>query len=191
MEITNEQRDQAYETATPEQKYLYADPESGQKMYDIANKHNIVNDEQYNKYAMIVGDVVLNLRKRSDLPALLSNSLGISSEKATSIATDLIDFLDRKPIQNTEIDLSVDIAETEASLKAVPRIRTMMTDMDKVQTPGEKVYSSTQEAILKDSKPAVAVMVPVPLPRPTAPPTSSPPPIPKPQNFKKDTGSWG
>lgn len=140
---------------------------------------------------MIVGDVVLNLRKRSDLPALLSNSLGISSEKATSIATDLIDFLDRKPIQNTEIDLSADIAETEASLKAVPRIRTMMTDMDKVQTPGEKVYSSTQEAILKDSKPAVAVMVPVPLPRPTAPPTSSPPPIPKPQNFKKDTGSWG
>jgi hypothetical protein len=48
-----------------------------------------------------------------------------------------------------EIELNSDIAETEATLKAIPPFRTMGNDMAQAQAKEEKTYSSTQDTILK------------------------------------------
>lgn len=53
-------------------------------------------------------------------------------------------------------DLSTEIAETEAALKAQPTIRTMADDMQKSAPPGsttdEPVYTTTQEALLQEGR---------------------------------------
>lgn len=158
MDITNDQRDQAYETATEEQKYLYAHPESGQRMRSIANKHNIVSGELYKAYALLIGDIILNLKNRSELPKLLTETLSTSLEESKKIANDLEAFLDRKP--STSTDLATDIAEIESSLqqaqpKSIPQIRTMAADMDRAQatTDNEPTHSSSQEDLLRKNNP--------------------------------------
>lgn len=142
MEITNEQRDQAYETATEGQRHLYASPAGGKKMRSIADKYNITTKEQYKNYALMVGDVILNLRNRSELPALLVQTLGINNEQALMITGELIDFLDQTP---------------SAAPAPIP------------QTPNEPTYSSTQEALLSEGKPNPIPAPPNPIPAPPSP----------------------
>lgn len=156
MDITNEQRDEAYKTASEIQRYLYAAPESGRRMSDIATKHGIVSTEQYRNYALLVGDVILNLRNRSELPAAMTETLGIKSEQSVKITADLIDFLDHKEKTNDSENLASDIAETEATLEAIPQVRTMADDMRQSQAAKETIYSSSQEAILKDGRTAAS-----------------------------------
>lgn len=153
MNISEEQRDQIFEAATEQQKFLYASSESGRQLRQIANKHNLTSPEQYKKYALLVGDVILGLHNRSELPTLLSQSLGINTEQAVQITGDLIDFLDqpvKSDLSKPADDISSDIAEAEAALNSIPQMRTMDQDMKQAQPAEEKIYSSTQEAILKE-----------------------------------------
>lgn len=90
----------------------------------------------------------------------------------------------------TVINLATEIAETEASLNAIPHIRTMAADMTKSHTSGEQVYSSTQEAILKggwstpqQNQLPTTPSVPV-SPQPSQPPRPPQPPQPI-------EGKWG
>lgn len=164
MEISNEQRDNAFEKATEQQRFLYADPESGSRLLTISSKYGLSERDVYFKFAVLVGDVILGLRSRSELPSELSKTLGIDTEKAVRITGDLIDFIDHpekniesnlqkegvKPvIENssvTESDkLTTDIIEAEATLKAIPQVRTMASDMKQT----ENTYSSTQDSILR------------------------------------------
>ena len=157
MNISDEQRDQIYEAATEQQKFLYASSESGRQLREIANRRNIATAEQYKKYALLVGDVILGLQNRSELPILISQTLNIDTEQAVKITGDLIDFLDQpvKPDLSSPVDeIASDIAEAEAALSSIPQMRTMDQDMKQAQPAGERTYSSTQEAILKESKPA-------------------------------------
>lgn len=152
MEISNEQRDQAYEKASEQQQYLYASPASGSRMRNIANKNGIVSAEQYKNYALVVGDVILNLRNRSELPTALSQTLGISTEQSIKITGDLIDFFDQSDKTDTNEELASDIAETEATLRAIPHVRTMAEDMKQTQASKETTYTSTQETILREGR---------------------------------------
>ncbi|MEY3783923.1 MAG: hypothetical protein RLZZ230_245 [Candidatus Parcubacteria bacterium] len=154
MKITNEQCDIAFESATKKQRFLYSDPASGRRLQEIASKHKITEGEQYKNYAILVGDVVLNLRLRTELPKDLSETLNISHEQALKITADLTDFLDQDfvPIASTD-DLTDDIAETEAALEQVhniPHIRTMARDMQTGHgVPEEITYTSSQESLLR------------------------------------------
>lgn len=60
-------------------------------------------------------------------------------------------------VENSDVskpsEFASDIEEAEATLKAIPQIRTMARDMSQTKAAGEKTYTSTQEAILKEAKP--------------------------------------
>ena len=144
--ITNEQRDVAYEAATEEQKTLC---NSGARLQTIATEHNIP-DEKYLPYVLIAGDTILGLRSRSDLPQFLQIEVGVTSEQALKITGDLIDFMDGKTLSESEDVTSMESAN--AAPKPNPQVRTMAGDIAKLQGNEETVYSSTQEAILKEGR---------------------------------------
>lgn len=75
---------------------------------------------------------------------------------ATDKENKILDTVQEKEvIADTQKDLTSDIAETEATLKAIPHVRTMAEDMKQSQAAKETTYSSTQEAILKEGRPTV------------------------------------
>ena len=143
--ITNEQRDTAYAAATEEQKSLC---NSGARLQAIATKYNLP-EEKYLPYVLIAGDTVLGLRSRSDLPQFLQIEVGVTSEQALKITGDLIDFMDGKTLAEAKEQTSPKSSPTP---KPNPQVRTMAGDMAKIQNNDEPVYSSTQEAILKEGK---------------------------------------
>jgi hypothetical protein len=93
VNITNEQRDKAYELATEKQRHLYSSPESGAEMVSIAEKHNIKDPEEYRVFAVFLGDVILNLQSKTDLTNLISKKLDINPPEAQALASDLMYFL--------------------------------------------------------------------------------------------------
>lgn len=218
MTITDEQRDQAYETATDQQKLLYASPESGKRLREIANKHNITDSEKYRNYAIAVGDVILGLQERSALPNLLMSALQTTPDQAKSVTIDIVPFLEGKPAPApqsiptpptppvkppqpapTKTDapaaqptwstasepappvtpvtpVAVPPKATPPSPPApspipspnprpVPTIRTMAADMEKNRETTEKVYTTTQEAILREGRATPQTNVPTPTPK--------------------------
>ena len=154
MEFSDEQREEAYENISPEQKILYESWDSGLKLWDIAQKHNLVEPDIRTKFLVTAGDTILGLLKRTELPTVLSQALNISTEQAVKITGDLIDFLDQpETVGAPDGGLSSGIAKAEVALNNSPHIRTMSEDMAASQTDGEEVtYTSTQAAILKESQ---------------------------------------
>lgn len=144
--ITNEQRDQAYLTATKNQVFLYESPESGRLLWALAAKHSLTEPKKYTALSVLAGDIILNLEKQSNLPTLLAQRLEISQERAVSITGDLIDYLSTTaPAEGltltgegttNEFDstLESEIAETEAALNAIPQMRTMVQDAKESKT---------------------------------------------------------
>ena len=118
-------------------------------MQAIATKYNLP-EEKYLPYVLIAGDTVLGLRSRSDLPQFLQIEVGVTSEQALKITGDLIDFMDGKTLSESEDVTSMESAN--AAPKPNPQVRTMAGDIAKLQGNEETVYSSTQEAILKEGR---------------------------------------
>lgn len=161
MEITDEQFEAAYASATPAQKYLCT--LAGNELLQIAEKHRLTNPDIYKMFSLIVGDVVLGFYKSSDLPAIFARELGLVSETANSVARDLLDFLAPlsdetwQPPQETT-DIALEVEAMESALETLPQVRTM----PQAPTGSEPVYTSTQAAILHES----AQSVPAPTPSP-------------------------
>lgn len=147
--ITNEQRDIAFEAATEQQKSLCTSPESGAQLQNIASKHGIP-EEKYVLFVLIAGDTVLGLRNQSDLPQFLQIEIGVTSEQALKITGDLIDFMDGKMLAEAKDQTPLEPGNLAA--KPNPQVRTMAGDIAKLQGNEETVYSSTQEAILKEGR---------------------------------------
>lgn len=160
--ITNEQRDAAYEAAIDKQKFLYDSPESGALLWQLATKHDLINQTKYTAFVMVVGDVILGLEKQTNLPTLLSEKVDISFERAIKITGDIIDFLSQtNTIQASSVStveknnviseptptsLESEIAETEAALNAIPKIRTMAQDAHETTA-----HTSSQADLLNKS----------------------------------------
>ncbi len=87
------QREQAYATASQNQRLLYSAPESGIRLYKIARTHQITSEEQYQRFAVVVGDFVLRFYKQSELPTVLGTALGLTAGASFKLAADVIDFL--------------------------------------------------------------------------------------------------
>lgn len=177
MNITNEQRDQEYETASEIQKHLYASPASGNQLWKIAATHQLTDDKTYTEFVTAVGDVVLGFFNSIQLPQLLAERLNMDPKKALAITADVLDFLEplttgevpapaaptantttpnpeKQPTSNQSASsLQAEIEKTEAALNSTPTLRTMAADMKSVQKESDTpTYTTTQEAILKEGK---------------------------------------
>lgn len=164
MKLTNTQRDQAYEKASPHQLFLYEDPISGNAMWNIASTHQLTTN--YSEFAIAIGDVILDLMPQEKLPELLIERLQVSQADAMRITADVLDFLEplNEPVamsvpihvepqvdkQTSDSDtLAAELAETEAAFKQLQPIRTMAHDMETLRTEEAPVHQATsQETIL-------------------------------------------
>ncbi len=133
---------------------------------------------EINSFVALIGYRVLSIIDDNQT----INELGL--QKVTDPKEVLVKVLDCINKNNHELvinkpslnGLSSEIAEAEADLTKIAPIRTMADDMTKSQVSGEKVYTSTQEAILREGWST---------PKQTPPP-SNPPPIPP-----VSTSNWG
>jgi hypothetical protein len=152
--VTDEERDQAYDSAPEVVRFLWASPESGERLRSIFSKHGL-SEEVYRPYALTVGDVILGFYKQSELPQLLKSALGVDDVKAIRLTADLLDFL--APLNGEEAKtthevptIANEIAQTEAALAHVSSVRTMARDMEdlKSQAPHEALaYQSSQDSL--------------------------------------------
>ncbi|USN89146.1 MAG: hypothetical protein H6780_01870 [Candidatus Nomurabacteria bacterium] len=99
---------------------------------------------------LITGDTVLGLRRRSELPQSLQAEVGVTAQVALQITGDLIDFMDGKMLAEAKDQVPPEPSNLAA--KPNPQVRTMAGDIAKLQGNEETVYSSTQEAILKEGR---------------------------------------
>ena len=162
MSITNQQRNAAYEVASETNKFLYASPESGEALWKIAEKYNLTDDTNYNKFILVVGDMILDLSKPVELPSILSQNLGLSTAMSTVVSTEINNALEilttQAEIYNSSEDaaMALDIAEAEASLSNlpnIPHVRTMANDVELQQAQSHiPTYTSTQSAILNEGR---------------------------------------
>lgn len=101
---------------------------------------------------------------------------GFVRSKIDGVVTNTVTAVDATP--SPKIPLNT----TESSVQtSIPHVRTMAADMTKSQTSGEKVYTSTQEAILREGW---STPKQTPSPTPSQPTPSTPPTPPT-------IGSWG
>lgn len=147
MTISNEQRDSALAAASEETRVKYSSPETGKFLWQVAESHSLTKSETYTTFALIVGDVILGLRKTFELPEVFAKELSLANASAVKLTSDLIEFLGGEMPE----DLAGDIAETEAALQAIPKVRTMADDVHKAQS-DEPTYSTSQAAILGEAK---------------------------------------
>lgn len=155
MDIREEQRNQALDDVSETAYALYAAPENGQKLWNIAEFHQLTTGTMYALFAMAIGDVILGLVPQEKLPDLLVERLQITRPEAIRVTADVLDFL--APLSNNQPStpvsnpvpinqttstptvtaipqneiLEVEIAQTEANLKHAthPPLRTMADDM--------------------------------------------------------------
>jgi len=153
MSVTNEQFEEAYAKGTPSQQYLCSG--SGVQLMKIASKFGL-DKEAYKKFAIIVGDTVLDFYSKTDLPNILVKEVGLSDIVAIKMTGDLLDFFtpltdpNWQPPRDDSLEpeektVQEEIAETEASLKS---LGTMGDD-----APQKEVsYPSLQSDILNQKK---------------------------------------
>jgi hypothetical protein len=151
---------------------LYGAPESGALMYEIFQKFKLTEDV-YQRYAEIIGDVILGLHKTTDMPRLFQQKLGVSADESQKITSELLEFLSpvvareakeastkkeelgklQETFSQPSAPLPPDIGHTEN----VKQIRTMGGDINRIHGYGayreenpddEATVISSQEDIL-------------------------------------------
>jgi hypothetical protein len=163
MIISEKQRDEVFEKASGVQKFLCSHPDSGEALRNIAEKYDLIERSIYKKFAILVGDFILELQDIDQGAALIQNELGVSEQAAQLIQADIKNFLAplytegwTAPIEqtvDTVPDISTEILEAERQMDSLQAVRTMSTDSAALPVPQpEQTYSSVQSAILNESK---------------------------------------
>ncbi|MEN9920271.1 MAG: hypothetical protein RL538_164 [Candidatus Parcubacteria bacterium] len=171
MEITKTQREQAEERASEVQLRLYAEPEAGEQLWNIARKFSLTERNTYYTFSQLVGDVVLGFYKQSDIDALIANKLPqVQGAQRISLEADIKIFLypltdptyvapgvtapeapsvPSAPQSTARPELSAEIKEAERELEEVQSIRTMASDMKEAQH--MPTYTSSQDDLIRPS----------------------------------------
>ena len=165
--ITEEQREQAFETANSTQQSLYDDHDSALRIGAMVTKYDLSHVRI--EFVIAIGDVILGLVPQEKLPDLLIERLQITRPEAMRVTADVLDFL--APLSNptaaqatpiainsqgsTITDnemLEVEIAQAEAALHhTVQPMRTMAHDMEiakEAPHAAEPVQQGTSQADL-------------------------------------------
>jgi hypothetical protein len=165
MEITRKQRQMAEERASEVQLRLYAEPEAGEQLWNMATKFSLTERSVYYSFTQLVGDVVLGFYKQDDVAALIANKLPqVQGVQKIGLEADIKMFLypltdasdlPTKATRNTSVSPE-EIAETEKEIASLQTVRTMPHDMEVAQghpvmrAPAtETTYQSSQADILQ------------------------------------------
>jgi len=146
MPITNQQRIDAEQTATPEQVALYE--AGGQELYAIAEKYGLQEPKLYTSFALFVGDLILKLvdtsALRSELPALFPQ---LDLTTLAALEQDILTFLKPKSpaVGLSTPELAAEISQVEATLH---RVHTMADDMQVAKHDDDPVHQSSQSDLL-------------------------------------------
>lgn len=176
--ITREQRNQAFENASPIQQSLYADGESGAKLMAIAETFGLVDSEIYTKFSLTVGDFVLGFYSQTELNIILSQALPVPTTKIPDLVFEIEKFLapiNKVRAEETSSGHSETYADTIAAgtdTSSPPYVRTMSYDIAAVQHGEEAVHRSSQDALLAEQVELADALARVSdRPLPTPPPT--------------------
>jgi len=173
MNITPQQRRDSFIKANNIQTTLFSEPESGEKLFDLAQRHELLrSNEKYGIFAIAIGDIILDLVPQEKLPELLVERLEIERPAAMRITADVLDFLapldqpepiktsatavpinaDANPEPTNDNSLASEIAEAEATMQALEPIKTMRHDMEvmRSQAADEPVHTTASQADLLD-----------------------------------------
>ena len=173
MTITTQQREQAEAGANEIQLRLYAEPESGEQMWNIATKFNLTERSAYRSFAQMVGDVILGFYKQQDLLALVQSLFPqLNPTQQLELELEIKKFLlplssIPSPAVTSRPNLAAEISATEHDLESIHSIRTMAHDMQEAKvhpvthpTTPEKTYQSSQADLLEQietmAKPSTA-----------------------------------
>jgi hypothetical protein len=91
--LDNTTRTKVYKEVPVKKRFFYSDVSSGEKLFSIAQKYDLHNDEAYKKFAITVGDIILGFYRIEDTVPLLQQELGISPMVAARLGVDVLDFL--------------------------------------------------------------------------------------------------
>ncbi len=132
---TDTQRDQAFANANKAQIYLYSHNDAGASLSKIAQKYDLTEYSVYKMFATIVGDIVLGFYQDNQIVTALREEVGLGNHMSEMVANDVRRFLaplndpnwkhptspGEENINETNvIGFAKEIAETEASLNAIP-----------------------------------------------------------------------
>ncbi len=163
MELTNLHRDHIYESANSVMKFLYEMPESGRRLREIADRYRIIEHENYKKFALLVGDVVLGFYKIEDTVPLLQQELGLDAKTAALLGADVLDFL--APLSDPNFVVPEDDAADFEGGSSVEET-TVETETPPENTGANPVYVAMQNAAPSVTE-VYAPAIPTPYTHPT------------------------
>lgn len=163
MAINKQQREQAEAAANEMQLRLYAEPESGEQMWNIATKFNLTERSVYRMFAQMIGDVILGFYKQQDVLALIQHQFTqLSPTQQLELELEIKKFLlplsgaPTNPAVGINPALAAEISATEHDLQSLHNIRTMAHDMQEVKThpvvtppTPEPIHQSSQADLLR------------------------------------------
>ncbi len=117
-------RDVAIRHASDEVMSVYGGLHTGELLAGVYNKY-LFPSTDYRTYVTLIGDVILGLEKRADLPQLLHQSLQIEPEICLQLVADLNSLLSTPT--HTELNHD-DEAASQLSKTEIPTVRTMQSD---------------------------------------------------------------
>ncbi len=93
MNNLEEHREIFYQNCAGAQRFLYNSPQAGKQLFTIATKYQITDDNQYYKFALTVGDIILGFYKIEDTVPLLQQELGVDPKTAALLGAEVLEFL--------------------------------------------------------------------------------------------------
>lgn len=172
MSITKEIRNQVFDQASNVVEYLYSDYSSGEKMFSIAEKFDLIDTNKYKAFARTVGDIILGFYKIEDTVPLLQQELGLNAKTAALLGADVLDFLSplsdpnwQAPIEseydediegttavlNEELipvaisshePIAIPVTQTQSVTETIPQLRTMAADMIEGRSPVRSTFNA-------------------------------------------------
>lgn len=162
MEITNDMRLERFEAGSVIQKNLYASPEAGSALREIATRFSIP-EETYRDFVTVFGDIVLGFYSPTALEKNLRDNPNLSALVSLPLVSELQKLL--KPLLETGVvvqaaesvgpeRVATEVTNSTTAPETVSPLRTMATDGAQVgyQSADEPVYTSVQSALLNESK---------------------------------------
>lgn len=154
-------------------KDLYSGEDTGELLWNAAVRVGINGGKSYRTFALAVGDVILGIHKKSSLPQILKDGVGLTEEQVNTVLADIKTLLDKLPETNSSITSPIpnfertpdptSVGTNNANYSAVKPLRTFAMDVDvsRAHSYGafqseeaqndedEPVHSSNQDDILK------------------------------------------
>jgi len=145
MAITNEQRQQAEERASEIQLKLYAEPEAGEQLWNIATKFDITERSVYYTFTQMVGDIILGFYKISDTLQLIQYYIPtLDPMSQLELETEIKKFL---------LPLIASTSTTPATATTnTNQIAKSLTITQTRPEPEPPIYQSSQDALLRTSE---------------------------------------